>query len=115
MERLKGIPGIQISEDQEHVKRNYAYFPVIFNENLFRATRDDIYRALDKHSIHARKYFYPLTNSFDCYHGVFDANKTPTALYVSKHVLTLPLYPELELTDVDRICDIILGCRESLS
>lgn len=37
--------------------------------------------------------------------------KTPVALHISKRVLTLPLYADLALEDVDRICDIILNCK----
>ena len=33
------------------------------------------------------------------------------ALHISKRVLTLPLYADLALEDVDRICDIILSCK----
>ena len=61
---------------------------------------------LAKEGIGARKYFYPLTNSFDCYD--YDVNNTPVALDVSYKVLTLPLYADLTIEDVDRICDVIL-------
>jgi dTDP-4-amino-4,6-dideoxygalactose transaminase len=33
------------------------------------------------------------------------------ALETSKRVLTLPLYADLDLSDVDRICELILGYR----
>ena len=59
----------------------------------------------------ARKYFYPLTNSFECYRNYPTAGveKTPTAQRIAMNVLTLPLYADLALEDVDRICDIVLG------
>ena len=58
----------------------------------------------------ARKYFYPITNSFECYRDLPTAGpeKTPVAAYLADRVLTLPLYADLALEDVDRICDIIL-------
>lgn len=61
--------------------------------------------------ITARKYFYPLTNSFECYRNYPTAGteKTPVAQHLALRVLTLPLYADLALEDVDRICDIILG------
>lgn len=58
--------------------------------------------------IFARKYFYPLTNTFDCFNGMYDVNETPTALHISKRVLTLPMYADLKEEDVERICGIIL-------
>lgn len=106
--RLGGVPGLQLNPVQEHVQSNYAYFPVIFDEEVFGYSRNEIHERLAKHDIVARKYFYPLTNTFDCFHGMFDVNETPVALRLSKRVLTLPLYPDLPLEEVDRICDIIL-------
>ena len=110
-ERLSGIDGIRLNAVQPEVKSNYAYFPVVFEENLFGASREEVFDALDRNDICARKYFYPLTNTFECFHGRYDVTKTPVALHVSKRVLTLPLYADLRLEDVDRICDIVLGCR----
>ena len=31
------------------------------------------------------------------------------AEYIAGRVLTLPIYADLSLSDVDRICDIVLG------
>ena len=53
-----------------------------------------------------------MTNTFDCFRGQFDVNETPIALQISERVLTLPLYADLALEDVDRICDVLLRCRE---
>ena len=49
-----------------------------------------------------------LTNMFDCFNGKYNVDDTPVALHISQRVLTLPLYADLSLEDVDRICDIIL-------
>lgn len=67
--------------------------------------------ALAKNGIGARKYFYPLTNTFECFHNKYDVDETPVALHVAKRVLTLPLYSDLALEDVDRICKIVLELR----
>lgn len=109
---LTDIDGIQLSPIQEGVKSNYAYFPIVIDEKKFGTTRNEVYNILLDNGIVARKYFYPLTNSFDCFHGRFDVNKTPVALHISKRVLTLPLYPDLHLTEVDQICNIIKKCRK---
>lgn len=109
---LEGTEGIRLNPIQENVQTNYAYFPVIFDEKVFGASRDAVFEELEKNGVGARKYFYPLTNTFGCFHGKYDVNLTPTAFYISKRVLTLPLYADLSLEDVDRICRIILQCRE---
>lgn len=110
-EGLQGVPGLQLNVLQENVKRNYAYFPIVIHEKEFGATRNEVFDALDQNEIGARKYFYPLTNSFECYRGKFDPEETPVALHVSKRVLTLPLYADLALEDVDRICGVIRGMK----
>lgn len=107
-ERLSGIPGIKLNAIQEGVESNYAYFPVIFDG--YKYNRDVVMAKLAEHGIGARKYFYPITNTFECYKDIpgFEPERTPVALRASLNVLTLPLYADLALEDVDRICDIIL-------
>lgn len=109
---LEEVEGIQLNPIQKDVKVNYAYFPVIFDRNTFGADRYEVFEALEKNEIGARKYFYPIASDFDCYKDKYDSQKTPVALDISKRVLTLPMYADLALTDVDRICSVILSCRK---
>ena len=109
---LENVPGIQLNCVQENVESNYSYFPVIIDEKVFGSTRNEVFSYLEENDICARKYFYPLTNTFDCFHGKYDANTTPVALHISKRVLTLPLYADLALDDVDRICDLISSIKK---
>lgn len=111
-ERLSHMEGLILCQEQPDVQSNYAYFPVLFEPTLFDATRNEVFDALQKRNIYARKYFYPLTNTFDCFHGLYDVGQTPVALHISKRVLTLPLYSDLSLENVDRICDVILSCKK---
>lgn len=106
--RLSGVPGIKLCAEQPGVMHNYAYFPVVFDG--YKLTRDQITEKLKENDILARKYFYPLTNDFSCYEGYATAGKekTPVAAYIADRVLTLPLYADLPIEEVDRICDIIL-------
>ena len=105
VERLDGVEGICLVKPQ---KNNYAYFPVVFESDLFGKNRDEIYDQLKEKNIFTRKYFYPITNAFECYRDKYDPKDTPIALNISKKVLTLPMYADLRLEDVDRICDYIL-------
>ena len=111
-DNLSGIDSLQLPPIQENVQSNYAYFPIVIHEKEFGATRNEIFAALAENNIHARKYFYPLTNAFDAYHGKFDPNRTPVALHISKRVLTIPLYADLPLEDVNRISSIIKSCKK---
>lgn len=105
---LSNINGIKLLAEQEGVKSNYAYFPVVFDG--YKYNRDEIFARLKENNIVARKYFYPLTNDIACYkdYQTAGAEKTPVAKYIADRVLTLPLYADLSKEDIDRICDIIL-------
>lgn len=108
-EYLDGVSGIHICKPPKDVESNYSYFPVIFDG--FHASRDEVYAALKEQSIRARKYFYPLTNDIACYSHLhsFGKDRTPTAAFLADRVLTLPIYSDLDLEDVDRICEIVLS------
>lgn len=109
---LEYVDGLQLSPVQKDVQSNYAYFPVVFDEKVFGVSRNEVFDALAENGIGARKYFYPLTNTFDCFHGKYDASLTPVALHISKRVLTLPLYADLSMEDVDKICEVILKLKK---
>lgn len=109
-ERLEGAEGLQLNPIQKDLKSNYSYFPIVVNPGRFGASRSEIFERLKENDIFARKYFYPITSAFECFHRQYDISKTPVALHVSKRVLTLPLYADLSLENVDRICDIVLSC-----
>lgn len=101
-------PGIILTVQQPGVESTYSYFPVRFIEDVFGESRDQVNKRLAQKNIFARKYFYPLTSMFSCYRGKYPACDTPIAEAVSNSILSLPLYEELPLEEVDRICEIIL-------
>ena len=110
-ERLSDVQGLQLNVIQKNVESNYSYFPVVVDEKAFGSSREELMQHLAKHDVMVRKYFYPLTSSYRAFHRKYDVHKTPVALHISKRILTLPLYPDLSLEDVDRICDLILQCK----
>lgn len=113
-ERLLGLPGIKLNAENSDVDSNYAYYPIIIDEKESGYSRDEVQEWLRAKGIIARKYFYPLTSSFDCFKGVYDVNDTPNALYISDRVLTLPLYADLGETDIDRICEPFCNRRSTV-
>ena len=106
-ERLSGVKGIQLMTVQPDVTPNYAYYALLFEPSEFGETRDDVYERLKTNDIFARKYFYPAINEMDCYKNS-NNEETPIAAQISRNVLTLPMYAELTIEEVDRICDLIL-------
>ncbi|MBE6576867.1 MAG: DegT/DnrJ/EryC1/StrS family aminotransferase [Ruminococcaceae bacterium] len=107
--RLSNVSGIKLCAELPDVKSNYAYFPVVFDG--YKYDRDQVFALLAENNVIARKYFFPLTNTFKCYTSLptAGAEKTPVAAHIAECVLTLPLYADLSTEEVDTICDIILN------
>lgn len=107
-EQLKGVQGIRYLQYGKDVTPNYAYFPIVIDENVFGKTRDQIYDTLKAHGIYARKYFYPLTSDQACFRNKYKNVPLETARYLSDRVLTLPLYAELSAEEIERIVAVLL-------
>jgi len=60
-----------------------------------------------EHGIAARKYFYPLTSSFNCYGGLLPPDETPIAKQISERVLCLPLFADLTFQEIDKVCSVL--------
>ena len=108
-ERLSGIPGLRLLAPVEAVSSNHAYFPIVIDADEFGVSRDGLHDSLAIHGIYTRKYFYPLVTDFESYRDQFDSTDTPVAARLSNAVLTLPMYADLHIADVHRICDAILN------
>ena len=106
LKALEGLGNVVLPRPQANVESNYAYFPVVFDS---RETRDRVCAALLEEGVYARKYFYPLITDFECYRGMegFDSSLTPVAKRIADGVVTLPLYPDLAMEDVQRIADVV--------
>lgn len=107
-ERLSGVPGLRLNRGRKDATENFAYFPVLFDPETFGKSRDQVASELAAHDIFARKYFYPAVNEMSCYRTRFPG-ETPVAHRVSEQVLCLPMFEELGIQDVDRICAIVLN------
>ncbi len=107
VELLESVEGIRLNPPQEDVEPNYAYFPVFVDEKAYGEDRDALFERLKENGIFARKYFYPMVTDLKCYRDVYDSSSTPVARALSHQVLTLPMYADLSMEDVDRIAGII--------
>lgn len=106
---LKKIDGITVLHEIDGVTHNYAYYPILVNTQKYGISRDELYFKLQEHNIFGRRYFYPLISDFPTYKGLPSASteNLPVATKISKEVMCLPIYPELALEDIERICQII--------
>jgi len=108
-EGLKGINGISYLEDMPDVEHCYSYFPILIDKEKFGKTRDEVYEGLKTSDIFTRRYFYPLISQFPTYRGLDSAQpgKMPVAEKITEVVLCLPIYNDLDLATVEKICSLI--------
>lgn len=107
-EALKDIPGLNPLPKLGQTVSNYAYFPLLVEDD-YPLARDEIYQVLRDHNILTRRYFYPLIPDFPMYRNLPTANAAhlPVATAKANQILCLPIYPGLEATDIARIIDVL--------
>lgn len=98
---------VAFTERDTATEHNYSHFPVLFSD---REERDRVYGLLLDHGYHARRYFYPLITDSAPYDTCRGADATPNARHISDRVLCLPLYHDLQLKDIEKICTLINNC-----
>lgn len=106
MDELDRVKGIRIFEKEKNASRNYAYFPILVEDDYGRS-RDAVYNELRENNIHARKYFYPLTSDQACFKNKYKKIPLDNARKLSGQVLVLPLYEDLAMEDIKNIAKLI--------
>ena len=107
-ERLKGIAGLRCLTEAGEKRANYAYFPILVGEE-YPLSRDALFQKFRDESIYVRRYFYPLISEFPMYRGLPSAHRDnlPVATRAAQQILCLPIYPALELAQIDRVVDLL--------
>lgn len=108
---LEDVEGLKIWHPQLGVEHNYAYFPVFF-EPKFGIKRDEVMACLAEKHIYTRKYFYPITADFQCYNRYFNKYSLNIARDSASRVLTLPMYADLGIENVERICEVLKSIQK---
>ncbi|XDZ70237.1 DegT/DnrJ/EryC1/StrS family aminotransferase [Alphaproteobacteria bacterium LSUCC0744] len=106
-ERLSFCSNVELMNIFDHQQPNFAYLPI--KCSLGEHHRDLILQALERQNIFARKYYYPLLSNTVHYKNCSSAcpSNLPNANILSKTVLCLPIYPDLDGSKIKQICDII--------
>lgn len=112
-EHLSDIAGLTMQPAPADTEWNHAYFPIRIGTD-FPISRDDLYNLLKQNDIMSRRYFYPLISSFPMYRGLSSAANVnlPVANRIADEILCLPIYPDLQQEEQQRIIDIIKSVVE---
>jgi dTDP-4-amino-4,6-dideoxygalactose transaminase len=81
---------VQFQEQNENATENYSYFPIVFKseDELLK-----VQKALNDKQIFPRRYFYP---SLDTLRYIEPKQECKISRDISKRILCLPIYSELE-------------------
>ncbi len=106
---LGDVPGISFIEEMPDVCHNYAYFPILVDEDRYGVGRDELCLLLKEFNIYPRRYFHPLCSHYPCYSALPSSvpENLPVAERISRQVLCLPLYGSLRAEEVKIISAII--------
>ena len=95
---LRGL--VKFQEKNKNATENYSYCPVVFKneDQLLR-----VQKALNERQIFPRRYFYP---SLDCLQYMKLKQKMQISRDISKRILCLPIYVNLERDDQQLIIGV---------
>ena len=91
---------IKTMKIRENTVWNYSYFPVVIEseDQLLR-----VQKVLNEQEIFPRRYFYPSLNTINYVKG----GEMPFSESIASRILCLPLYVDLDITDVQKIVAIL--------
>ena len=109
---IDGIEGLSVFPymRQASFRWNYAYFPVLVDEERYGMSRDALYERMKTQGIMGRRYFYPLISTFQPYTSYPSATpeNLPVATQMAEQVICLPMHHLLTDDDVHRIIQTLL-------
>ena len=110
---IANLPGIVRLQRNTDIGHCYPYYPILIKEDEYGKERDEVYARLKQKNIFPRRYFYPLISQFPVYRGLESAlpGIMPVAESVTRQILCLPIYSDLEPQNVLRIVQYINDIR----
>ena len=85
---------------RENTNWNYSYYPIILNSEaeLLR-----VEKKMNDHEIFPRRYFFPSLNTLN----YLEYNKMPVSESISNRILCLPLYYNMDFSDLQLIVKLL--------
>jgi len=98
--RLRKISGIVPPSESSDARHVYQMYTIRVKQKEAGISRDALMKHLNRKEIDCRVYFPPV-HLQPTFRASYSAHKFPFAEEAAKEVLTLPLYPELKIKDID--------------
>ncbi len=99
---LQGVTGITLPPEEKWAKNVYWMYSVLIEDD-YGISRDDLMKKLNEEGIDSRPFFYPM-HIMPPYRN---AGNFPVAEVLSKKGINLPSSAKLNITEIEKICEII--------
>jgi dTDP-4-amino-4,6-dideoxygalactose transaminase len=105
---FKDVTEIQLLQEKDNVKHAYHLYPILVKREDLTVDRDEILRALKESGIGVGVHFRTLhLLTFYAKTFGFRRGEFPNAEDASERLISLPLYPEIEEEDVQRVISVL--------
>lgn len=107
-QQLESVRGIRCVCPPGVPGHNYYAFPILVGAG-YPISRDALYQQLREQGIYARRYFHPLIADLPTYSDAPSAQpgELPVARDIAARVLCLPMFPDLDPENQQRVIDVI--------
>jgi len=117
-EELETIPGIELPNQKtlDVQRANHSYFAIRVTDE-FPISRDALLESLQGEALYARRYFFPLVSQFKSVHkeSRIETQGLKAATRIAHEILCLPIYPDMDLTIVQRMSRCIVRASKIAS
>lgn len=108
-DQLTAVSELSLIARPDVTRDGISYVPIILNSSA-KIGIEELKRTLESEQIYTRRYFYPLLNNTKAYTNELGEKESyPNAEQLSERILCLPIYPDLNHSEVDTICDKIIS------
>lgn len=104
--KLTNVKGIRFFNEFNEIKSNYAYIPILITKD-FKMSRNQVYNVLRDKNVYTRKYFFPITADQECFKNRYNDLHLENARILSKQVLVMPLFEELDIENLNVIFEYL--------
>ncbi len=103
---LATVPGISFQKILPRAQSAHKEMAIIINEKEYGKSRDALLQELGKKGIQAKVYFDPPLHKKKVYRA-YTHMPLPHTEFVSKHIMSLPLYSHMPKKEVTEVCTVI--------
>ncbi|MFZ6003779.1 MAG: polysaccharide biosynthesis protein [Actinomycetota bacterium] len=110
---FEAVPGISVQSIPLSDESTFKDFTIAVDSDTFGMGRDRLVEVLSAEGIETRNYFDPPLHRQTAFAGAEWGDDLSTVDRTSKSVVSLPVYPDIETSTIERIVEVIALAHEN--